>query len=167
MQGLTWAIASSGSVGSTQVYKLLKYAHQLESASPLQDRQLIEFALSLQPSLQNDPVHEKVFLRQANLESLPTDVLWRPKENYFDPLKYAGIAKGHQAVKLLEQVKTCACLHEIVDAGQLEFSLNSYRQEYSDSYCAGLPFHNTIASQIYILLVFSGWNCRVNKLLEK
>lgn len=162
LKSITWAIASSGSVGSSQVYKLLRNAHQLESASPLQDRRLIEFALNLHPSLQYDSDCNKIFLRQANRERLPDDVLWRPKENYFDPLKYAGIAKGHQAVKLLEQITHCPCLQEIVDIEKVESYFNSYRQGYSSSYIPGKSFCNELANQLYILFAFVTWYQRVS-----
>ena len=152
-----------GFVGSTQVYRLMRSAHQLESASPLQDQRLVEFAISLHPSVQNDPVHEKVFLRQVNRMNLPADVLWRPKDNYFDPLKYAGIAKGHQALELLEQVQNCPCLQEIVDVEQIKISLNSYRRGYSDSYCQGKPFRNDLANNLYSLLAFVNWHGRLKK----
>jgi asparagine synthase (glutamine-hydrolysing) len=163
VQGITSPIEDGGFVAISQIYRLLRYAHQLDYASPLQDQRLVEFAINLHPSLQNDPVHEKVFLRQANRRNLPADVLWRPKTNYFDPLKYAGIAKGHQAVTLLEQVQNCPCLQEIVDVGEVKIYLNSYRNGYAESYLPGRPFQNAIANRLYILFAFVNWYQRLNK----
>lgn len=161
LQGITWAMAYVGSVGSKQAYQLLRSFYQLESASPLQDRRLVEFALRLHPSLQYDPDYNKIFLRQTNQETLPEDIRWRPKENYFDPLKYAGIAKGHQAVKLLEQITNCPCLQEIVDIEKVETYFNSYRQDYSSSYIPGKSFRNELANQLYILFAFVNWYQRL------
>jgi asparagine synthase (glutamine-hydrolysing) len=166
MQGITWAMESAGSVGITQVYRLLGYFYQLESTSPLQDQRLIEFAINLPPSLQNDPVHEKIFLRKANQLILPEDIRWRPKQNYFDPVKYAGLVKGHQTVTLLEQLPKCLCLQEVVDVRQVETSLKSYCQGYLDSYIPGKPFRNDIASKLYNLFVFIGWCKRTKKYLD-
>lgn len=162
-QALTIAMEYGGFVGSLQVYRLLKYAHQLESTSPLQDRRLIEFAISLHPSVQNHPVHGKVFLRQANRTSLPEDVLWRPKNNYFDPLKYAGIGKGQRALELLEQLQNIPILQEIVDVGQVETHLNNYRQGYSESYRPGQPYRNDMANMLYALFSFINWYQRFDK----
>lgn len=166
VQGITVAREYGVAVGSKRVYQLLRSAHQLESTSPLQDRRLVEFAISLHPSLQNDRVHGKVFLRKANQATLPADVLWRPKENYFDPLKYAGLAKGHQAVKLLEEVKNYPFLQEIIDHEKLETSLITYRHKYSESYCKGEPLLNHLANELYVSLTFINWYSQVNKLFN-
>ncbi|NEQ23277.1 MAG: asparagine synthase [Microcoleus sp. SIO2G3] len=161
MQVLTMPMEYSGFVGSTQVYRLIRYAYQQETASPLLDRRLVEFVMSLHPSLQNHPVHGKIFLRQANKMNLPDDVLMRPKDNYFDPLKYAGIAKGHQVLQLLEQLQNCPYLQEAVDSQNVETHLNNYRQGYSDSYQRGEPFYNTIANQLYVFFAFVSWHKRL------
>ncbi len=162
MQLINWAIASGGSVGMNQVYRLISAAHQLQYTSPLQDRRLVEFALNLHPSLQNDPIHEKIFLRQANLTKLPKDVLWRPKDNYFDPLKYAGIGKGFQVLELLERIQNIPLLQTIIDVEQIELHLNRYRQGYSEDYCPGEPYQNNAANQLYNLFAFVNWYQRVN-----
>jgi asparagine synthase (glutamine-hydrolysing) len=167
MQGITWAMESAGSVGITQVYRLLGYFYRLESTSPLQDQRLIEFAINLPPSLQNDPVHEKIFLRKANQLTLPEDIRWRPKHNYFDPVKYAGLVKGHQTVALLEQLPKCLCLQDFVDSRQVENSLKSYCQGYIESYIPGKPFRNDIASKLYNLFVFINWEKRIKKYLNE
>jgi asparagine synthase (glutamine-hydrolysing) len=162
VQHITYLMGYVGLVAPFQAYRLLRYAHQLDSTSPLQDRRLVEFAINLHPSLQHDPVHQKVFLRQANRLTLPEDVLWRSKDNYFDPLKYAAIGKGHQALKLLEQAQTCRGLQEIIDMGKFGGYLNSYRSEYSKSYCQWQSFKNDLANKLYILLTFINWYHKVN-----
>jgi asparagine synthase (glutamine-hydrolysing) len=140
VQNITWAMESACSVGISKVYRLIGSVYQLETASPLQDQRLVEFALSLHPSLQHDLEHEKIFLRQANRSKLPEDVLWRPKNNYFDPIKYAGIGKGHQVLELLEQVPNCSCLQEIVNVEQVESHLTNYRHDYLKNYRNGEAF---------------------------
>ncbi|HAA27135.1 MAG TPA: asparagine synthase [Cyanobacteria bacterium UBA8553] len=162
VQILTRPTQSSSFVGSTQVYRLLRYAYQQEATSPLQDKRLVEFAIALHPSLQNHPVHEKIFLRQANQMNLPEDVLWRPKTNYFDPLKYVGIAQGHQALQLLEQLKNCPFLQEIVENHKVEAQLINYREKYSKNYQQGNPFCNKTANQLYILFALVNWHQKIN-----
>lgn len=143
---------SSGFVGTTQLYRLLTYAYQMESVSPLVDKRLFEFVLHLPPVLQTDRVHEKIFLRQVNQSYLPKEVLWRPKENYFDPLSDTALAKGHRAVELLRQIPNCPCLQEIIDTKQVETYLNGYRQGQS-------PTNN---NELLALLTFVDWYQRVD-----
>ncbi|HEY9673842.1 MAG TPA: asparagine synthase-related protein [Waterburya sp.] len=162
VQHITYLMEYVGLVAPFQAYRLLRYAHQLDSTSPLQDRRLVEFAINLHPSLQNDSVHEKVFLRQANRLTLPEDVLWRSKDNYFDPLKYAALGQGHQSFKLLEQAQTCRGLQEIIDISKFGNYLNGYRNEYSSSYCQWQPLNNDLSNKLYILLEFTNWHDRVN-----
>jgi asparagine synthase (glutamine-hydrolysing) len=162
MQVINWGIDSAGSVGMSQVYKLISAAYQLQYTSPLLDRRLVEFALSLPPSIQNDPIHEKIFLRQANRPKLPKDVLWRSKDNYFDPLKYAGLGKGKQVMELLTQIRNFPILQAIFDVEQLEIHLNRYRQGYSEDYCPGEPYQNTTANQLYHLFAFVNWYQRIS-----
>ena len=144
---------SSGFVGTTQLYRLLTYAYQMESVSPLVDKRLFEFVLHLPPVLQTDRVHEKIFLRQVNQSYLPKEVLWRPKENYFDPLSDTALAKGHRAVELLRQIPNCPCLQEIIDTKQVETYLNGYRQGQS-------PTNN---NELLALLTFVDWYQRVDE----
>jgi asparagine synthase (glutamine-hydrolysing) len=157
MQVINWATTSGCAVGGNRVYKLLQSAYQLQYTSPLQDKRLIEFALNLHPSQQNHPVHGKIFLRQVNQTTLPDDVLWRPKRNYFDPVKYAAIGKGHQALELLEQLKDISFLEEIIDVKKVEMQLNIYRQGYSESYSPGKAYCNDMASWLYELFAFVNW----------
>lgn len=144
---------SSGFVGAAQVFRLLRYAYRLEPVFPLLDQRLIEFVLNLPPSLQTDLTHEKIFLRRVNQSYFPEDVLWRPKENYFDPLRWAGLTKGHQAVEILEQIPNCPDLQDIIDALQVKTYLNSYRQ--------GQALSNNLTSKLYALLAFINWYQRV------
>jgi asparagine synthase (glutamine-hydrolysing) len=161
MRVVSWGIDSAGAVGMSQVYKLMSAAHQLEYTSPLLDRRLVEFAIALPPSLQHDSIHEKIFLRQANQTKLPEDILWRLKENYFDPMKYAGIGKGHQVLEIAGQMRNIPLLETIVDVEQLEIHLKRYRQGYSEEYCPGEPYQNNVANQLYYLFAFVNWYQRV------
>ncbi len=163
VQNITCLMEDVAFVAPSQVYRLLRYGHQLESTSPLQDRRLVEFVISLHPSLQNNPVHGKVFLRQANQLTLPEDVLWRPKHNYFDPLKEAGIGKGHQALKILEKAKQSHWLQEIIDLREFETYLKKYRQYYSGKSCNEQEFNIFLINRIYSLLGFLEWHERIQK----
>lgn len=166
VQDITCLMEYVALVAPFQAYRLLRYAHQLESTSPLQDRRFVEFAISLHPSLQNDPVHEKVFLRQANRLTLPEDVLWRPKDNYFDPLKYAGLGKGHQVLKLLEQAQNSHLLQEIVDLKLFGTYLQKYRQFCFDDSWQKQDFEINLTHKFYILLEFANWHSRVEKCID-
>lgn len=152
-QNLMFGRESSSFVGAIQIYRLLGYAYRLEYVSPFLDQRLVQFALSLPPILQNDLVHEKIFLRQSNQRKLPEDLLWRPKENYFDPLKCTGLSQGHQALELLEQIPNCSCLQEIIDIKQVETCLKGYRQ--------GESLSNDLINKIVALLAFVNWHQRV------
>jgi asparagine synthase (glutamine-hydrolysing) len=153
MRTITWSIESSGSVGSCQVYRLMNSAHRLESTSPLQDRRLVEFSLNLHPSLQNDPVHSKVFLRQANRHSLPEEVLWRSKINHFGPLRDLGLARGNQVLEMLEQSSSLHLLEEIINFEQVNIHINLYRQKKNQD--------QGIANMLYELFSFICWYQRV------
>jgi asparagine synthase (glutamine-hydrolysing) len=162
VQNITCLMEDVALVAPSQLYRLMRYAHQLESTSPLQDRRLVEFVISLHPSLQNDPIHEKIFLRRANHLTLPEDVLWRPKDNYFDPLKDAGIGKGEQALKILEQAQHAHLLQNVIDLEQFGTHLKQYRKYYSENYRHQPQFNILLKNQIYILLGFLKWQERVN-----
>jgi asparagine synthase (glutamine-hydrolysing) len=161
--GICLPIQAAGMVGSTQVYRHLNAFHQLEHVSPMQDHRLLEFALSIPPDLQSDAEHDKIFLRQANSTTLPSDVLWRPKDNYFDPMKYAGVGKGLPAMAILKQAQDNPYLQKIIDFEQLTSALTQYRQEYGTDYVSGKSFQNSLANQLYILLTFCNWYEKVMK----
>jgi asparagine synthase (glutamine-hydrolysing) len=161
--GIRLPIEAAGMVGSMQVYRHLHAFHQLEHASPMQDHRLLEFALAIPPALQDDADHDKIFLRQANATTLPKDVLWRPKDNYFDPMKYAGIGKGLPAIEFLQQARQNPYLNSLIDFDRVTQTLNQYRQEYGSDYVPGKPFQNGTANRLYILLTFCNWYEKVVK----
>lgn len=154
-QNFTTLLESSSLVGIMQLYKLLGYAHHLENVSPLLDQRLVEFSINLPPILHNDLDHEKIFLRQSNRGKLPEDVLWRLKENSFNPLRNIGLAKGHQVLELLEQIPKYSCLQEIINFKQVKTYLHSYRQ--------GQFLNQDLICQIYSLLAWVNWYQRVEK----
>ncbi len=156
-QNISWAMASGFSAASNSVYTLMNAFHRLQVTSPLQDRRLIEFVLRLPPELQFDPNHGKIFLRQVAQNHLPSEILWRPKDNYFDPMKYAGIAKGAQVLELLEKLRTITFLADIIDIAQVEKNLLKYRAGYAEGYCSGHPFRNGEANYIYELFSYVSW----------
>jgi asparagine synthase (glutamine-hydrolysing) len=158
---ISWAMASGYATASSKAYSLMKVFHKLHFTSPLQDRRLIEFAINIPPELQTDSQHHKIFLRQANQGSLPAQIQWRPKSNYFDPLKYAGIAKGHQVLELLQDLKHIPMLTDIIDISQVEKILLSYRTGYDQNYIPGQLYRNSEANQIYELLAYVNWYQRI------
>jgi asparagine synthase (glutamine-hydrolysing) len=160
-QNISWAMASGYSIANSSAYSLMRASHQLHFTSPLQDRRLIEFAINIPPEFQTDPEHGKIFLRQANQGSLPTQIQWRPKSNYFDPLQYAGIAKGHQVLELLEDLKHIPMLTDLIDISQVEKTLLGYRAGYEQNYIPGQLYRNSEANQVYELLTFVNWYQRI------
>jgi asparagine synthase (glutamine-hydrolysing) len=154
-KNLSWAIGSGFSTALHRVYALMHANYKLQAVSPLQDRRIIQFAINLPPELQIDPVHEKIFLRQANQGYLPPQILSRPKNNYFDPLKYAGIAKGEQVLELLDRLPTISCLDEIIDIQQVKQTLLNYRAGYHRDRQGS--YRNAEANYLYELFTFVNW----------
>lgn len=163
VKALNQEIEDASFVGTMQVHRLFRSAHQLEYTSPLRDQRVVEFANRLHPSLQLDSNYQKVFLRHANRTTLPDAVRLRPKINYFDPLKYAGLGRGSQALELLEQAKQNSYLQEAIDFKQLENSLLSYRQSYEQDYRPDEPFHDGIANQLISTLGLANWLTQLDK----
>jgi asparagine synthase (glutamine-hydrolysing) len=160
-QSISWAAASGFSVASNNASALMQTSMNLQSASPLQDRRLMEFAINIPPEFQVDPQHGKIFLRQANRDYLPNQILWRPKNNYFDPMKYAGIGKGSECLDLLEKLKNIDCLMGIVDISRTEKMLLDYRLGFAQDYCIGHSYRNSEANYLYQLFVFVNWYQRM------
>ncbi|AFZ34578.1 asparagine synthase [Stanieria cyanosphaera PCC 7437] len=157
------SLENTSSVGMNQLYKLLAATYQIEPVAPIGDRRMIEFANSIHPSLQIDNNYEKIFLRQANRETLPDRVRLRPKENYFDPLKYAGLGKGKQPLAIVAQAKENSYLASIIDFIQLEDSLNQYRKMYQQNYAPWQDVENKLSNQLLTSLTFCDWWLRVEK----
>jgi asparagine synthase (glutamine-hydrolysing) len=160
---VNWCLESGAQAGINQVCRPLNAKFHLEYTSPLQDQRLLEFALSLPPLMQSHPTQTKVFLREANRETLPEEVRLRPKSNYFDPIKYAGLALGNSALERLEQLKQCTELQSAIDFEQVDASLSLYRQAYQAQYSPGHPFQNSLANQLYSVLTFGDWYQRIQK----
>jgi asparagine synthase (glutamine-hydrolysing) len=154
-QNISWALTGGASAASSQVFALMHGAYQLQATSPLQDRRLIEFAMNIPPNLQCDPIHGKIFLRQANLKYLPKQILWRPKDNYFDPMKYMGIAKGTQVLNLLNILKQTPFLENIIDVPCVEKTLLDYRLNYGEN--IKKSYRNAEANHLYELFTFVNW----------
>jgi asparagine synthase (glutamine-hydrolysing) len=150
-------------VGSTQLFKLLACTYRIESVSPMGDRRLMEFAHRIPPKLQIDATYQKNFLRQANRATLPDDVRLRPKLNYFDPLKYAGIGEGDIPLQLLEQAKNEAFLQEIIDFAEFEQQLKDYRCAYTNSYSPGNDFETRLDNEFLSAFTFFNWLLNLKK----
>ncbi len=161
-QNLAWSLTSGASVASSQVFSLMHGAGKMQATSPFQDRRLIEFAINLPPDLQYDPVHGKIFLRRASLEYLPSQILWKPKDNYFDPMRYAGIAQGSQALEILGRLKQIPFFENIIDVSCFEEILLSYRLGYAQRQKGS--YRNTEANHLYDLLSFVNWYERVSNI---
>lgn len=166
-EDLNFVTSSAGFVAINQVYKLIYAAYGLESTSPLGDQRLIKFALSLPPRIQDDSLHDKIFLRQVNQSHLPEDILWRPKDNYFDHINYMGIAKGKRAVELLEESKSIPWLQDIIDLNQVEFLFNQYRQSFNSEYCSKNRYKHRIANHLYVLFSLVNWQQNIKRKYKK
>lgn len=163
VKALTQEIEDASFVGVMQTHRLLRSVYQLEYSSPLRDQRIVEFANGLPHSLQLDPSYQKIFLRQANQATLPDQVRLRPKVNYFDPLKYAGLGKGNQALEFLEQAKHNSYLQEVFDLKQLGTALLSYRQTYLQNHSSDEPFNDEVANRLCSALNLSNWLTYVDK----
>ncbi len=161
-ENISWAMSSGFSVANMQSYALINASHQLQATSPLQDRRLIKFMVNLPPELQIDSTHEKIFLRQANQNYLPPQIQWRPKDNYFDPMKYAGIGQGQPALEMLAKLQHPDCLTELIDVSQVEKVLLDYRTGYAHGYRPGHPYRNNEANQLHDLFTFVNWHQRLS-----
>jgi asparagine synthase (glutamine-hydrolysing) len=160
---ISWCLQSGAQAGISQVSRPIKAHFGMEYVSPFQDQRLVEFALSLSPIVQSHPTQSKNFLREATRGILPEAVRSRPKSNYFDPLKYAGIAQSQQSLERLERLKSCQTLHHMIDFEQVQTSLLSYQKNYQENHIPGQPFQNTLASQLYSVLTFGDWYQRIQK----
>jgi asparagine synthase (glutamine-hydrolysing) len=157
------SLENTGCVGMNESYKLLAATYQVESVAPMGDRRIIEFANSIHPSLQIDDNYEKIFLRQANRQTLPDKVRLRPKENYFDPLKYAGLGEGEQPLDIAARARENSYLASIIDFTQLTNTLDRYRQIYQQNYAPWQDVENNLSNQLLTSLTFCDWWLRVDK----
>jgi asparagine synthase (glutamine-hydrolysing) len=155
---ISWAMSSGYSVAITQAYKLIQAAHHLQTASPLQDRRLINLMVNLPPELQIDTTHEKIFLRQAGQNYLPPAIQWKPKDNYFDPMKYVGLGQGQPVLEMIDRLQETACLTGLIDVPKVEKMLLDYRAGYAESYRPGQPYRNQEANQLHDLFNFVKWH---------
>ncbi|MEN9518194.1 MAG: hypothetical protein RLZZ381_782 [Cyanobacteriota bacterium] len=160
---MSWTMECSGSVGTSQVYKLFQSSLGLEFVSPFQDRRLIQFALDLHPLLQHDSTHNKIFLRRANQKTLPEDILWRPKTNYFDPLRYAGLGQGDRVLNILDFLKNSSFFSSIVNVYLIEKELNKYRVDYQSNYDRKNYFKQDDTNFLYAIFAFTNWYKKIQK----
>lgn len=160
---MSWTMECSGSVGANQVYKLFQSSLGLESLSPFQDRRLVQFALDLEPSIQYDSTYNKIFLRRANQKTLPEDILWRPKINYFDPLRYAGLGQGDRVLDILDFLKKSSFFSSIVDVYLIEKKLTKYREDYQLDYDRTRYFKQDMTNSLYATFVFADWYKKVQE----
>jgi asparagine synthase (glutamine-hydrolysing) len=158
---ISWAMSSGYSAAIMQSYNLIHAAHNLQTTSPLQDRRLINLMVNLPPELQIDTTHEKIFLRQAGQNNLPPAIQWKPKDNYFDPMKYVGLGQGQPVLEILDRLRDTAFLTGLVDKSQVERMLLDYRSGYSENYHPGQPYRNKEANQMHDLFNFVNWHHRL------
>jgi asparagine synthase (glutamine-hydrolysing) len=152
-----WGLGSASPVSRNQVFRLLRAHTGLEALSPLQDQRLIDFALRLPVQHQYDPKQGKIFLRKALEGKVPSDIQWRPKTNYFDPMKYAGIGEGPQALSHAQSLNRWPELSPYLDNKGLEIALAHYREIYQSQYQPGTPCLNSLANHLLDLLNYGSW----------
>ena len=163
LSSMTWAKSCSGSVGASQVYKLYRHSLELESASPFQDYRLLQFALNLPISMQQDFAYNKIFLRRATQKNLSDEIRWRPKNNYFDPLRYAGMAKGDGVWDIFNFILNNSFLTTIIDVEILEKELKNYRIEYQNNYQSRHYYKQKTTNFLYSVLCLGSWYKKILK----
>lgn len=152
-----YSIERGGAVGATQAVKLIRSSYQLAGTSPMQDQRLLEFAAQIHPALQSSREHGKLFLRQVDRGHLPEDVRLRPKENYFDPLKYAGIGEGQDVLDLLESMRFSSFMNDRINFKKVESTLIEYRAEYASRYSSWTPISNKVSNRMLSLFSLHRW----------
>jgi asparagine synthase (glutamine-hydrolysing) len=163
VQAIEKYLTETGCVGMTQLYRLLASFCGIESVAPFGDRRLIEFSHSIHPSLQVGTEYQKIFLRRANQTTLPDKVRLKPKNNCFDPLKYAGLGQGEQILAIIEQAKQHSYLQSIVDFEQLEQIIREYRRKYREEYTPNHYFYDDLGNKLLASVCFFDWFLRVDK----
>jgi asparagine synthase (glutamine-hydrolysing) len=162
-QAMEKYLTETGCVGMTQLYNFLAAHCKIESVAPMGDRRMIEFANSIHPSLQVDTEYQKIFLRQANKKTLPDQVRLKPKNNCFDPLKYAGLGEGEQILAIVDQAKHNSYLQSIVNFEQLEQVIGKYRQQYREEYAPNQYFYDDLGNKLLASVCFFDWLLRVDR----
>ena len=155
------------SVGYRQTYRLLAQFHGLQITAPFQDRRIIEFSLALDPNIKRSYEYYKIFLRQVNRKKLPNEILWRPKENYFNPLIYFGIAKGKQPLELLDYLDSSPALQAYFDKDQLRNVVNRYRQDFEREYQPYVRYKPQQTAQLFASLTFINWYKKCDRFTSK
>jgi asparagine synthase (glutamine-hydrolysing) len=162
VQAMEKYLTETGSVGMTQLYRLLSSYLGIESVSPMGDRRLIEFSNNIHPALQVDTEYQKIFLRQANKKTLPDTVRLKPKNNCFDPLKYAGLGQGQQILSIVEQAKHNSYLQSIVNFDRLEQIISEYRRKYREEYIPNQYFSDDLGNKLLASVCLFDWLSRVD-----
>ena len=155
------SLETTGCVGMNELYKLLAANYQIEAVAPMGDRRMIEFANSVHPSLQINDDLEKIFLRRVNRQILPDEVRLRPKENYFDPLKYAGLGASERPLAIVDRAKDNPYLSNLLDFLELSTRLDRYRQTYREKYAPWQDVDNNTTNQLLNSLTFCDWLLQV------
>ena len=145
------------SVGYRQTYRLLAQFHGLQITAPFQDRRIVEFSLALNPDIKRSYEYYKIFLRQVNRGKLPDEILWRPKENYFNPLTYAGIALGEKPLELLDYLDSSPALQVYFDKDRLRNVVARYRQDFEREYQPYVRYKPQQTAQLFASLTFINW----------
>lgn len=158
---------STRGFGSLQVYRLLKSFHGLEATSPFQDQRLVEFAFKLHPVLQHDWTYNKIFLRYAVRDQLPSDVQWRPKVNFFDPLVHTGLAKSEKAFYLLDLLSNDAFFSSFSNIELMKSFLTRFRQDYFQGKEVINYYSPRTIDAFYKILVFYNWIHHIFKFRAK
>jgi asparagine synthase (glutamine-hydrolysing) len=156
-------LTETGCTAMSQLYRFLAACYGIESVAPLGDRRLMELSNSIHPSLQVDTEYQKIFLRQVNRKTLPDQVRLKPKNNCFDPLKYAGLGQGKQILAIVEQAKQNSYLQSMVDFAQLEETIGQYRRKYQAEYAPNQYFYDDLGNKLLASVCFFDWLSRVDQ----
>jgi asparagine synthase (glutamine-hydrolysing) len=156
-------LTETGCTAMSQLYRFLAAYYGIESVAPLGDLRLMELSNSIHPSLQVDTEYQKIFLRQVNRKTLPDQVRLKPKNNCFDPLKYAGLGKGQQILSIVEQAKQNSYLQSIVNFKQLDRTVSEYRRKYRAEYAPNQYFYDDLGNKVLASVCFFDWLSRVDQ----
>lgn len=163
VQAMDKYLTEVGYVGMSQLYRLLSAHYGIESVAPMGDQRLIEFSNSIPPSLQVDSEYQKIFLRQANRHTLPDKIRFKPKNNCFDPLKYAGLGKGEEILAIVKKAQDNSYLRSIINFKQLNKTIGEYRQQYQTEYSPEQYFYDDLGNKLLANVCFFDWLARVEQ----
>jgi asparagine synthetase B (glutamine-hydrolysing) len=101
----------------------------IEGASPLLDRNVVEYVGALPARLAVDPQHRKALLRRVAATRLPAAVAWRPKqEPLYEWLATRAVCDESRVDRITRAVATSALLRENIDPLAVRAAVDAVRR---------------------------------------